>query len=111
MTVNVLNIPGEIIAVAIGAGILLVFAITLILGRVPRVPPGSRGYRPEDENEPEVVRPDGYIDSFAHDIEEAGGSLIVWVAVVGILGWWLIYLIVNWQPHIYPFMSNVWVPR
>lgn len=114
MTLNVLNLWGEIIAVAVGAFILLLFAIALVLGHRPTVPPGSRGHRPEEDSaEHEVIRPDGYIDSFARDIEEAGGGLtpVVKIAAVGILGWWLVYIIVNWAPHIYGYMSNVWVPR
>lgn len=114
MTVNVLSLWGEIIAVTIGAAILLLFAVALVLGHRPTVPPGSSGPRPrENEGEHETIRPDGYIDSFAKDIEEAGGSLtpIVKLSLVGILGWWLIYMIVNWQPHLYTWASQIWVPR
>ena len=103
MTANVMNVWGEIIGIAVGALILLVFAATTaLMARRPRVPPGSRGFRPKDEEvDHEVIAADGYIDSFAGVIEEAGGSLpaVVAVAVVAIPLWWLAYLIINWSPY------------
>jgi hypothetical protein len=102
VTQNSLLIFQEIVAVVAGAVVLLIFA--LALGIPPRhaVPPGFKGHREgEEEGESEVVRADGYIDSFAGVIEEAGGSLplIVRIAIPGILLWWLIYMIYNWQPR------------
>jgi hypothetical protein len=111
MTVNVLNIPGEIIATAAGVVVLLIFAITFsILVRRPGTLPGEAGPRTSgaaeqghnvegEEKGGEVVRADGYIDSFAGKIEEAGGGLppIVKVSLIGVWIWWLIYLIVNWS--------------
>jgi hypothetical protein len=67
----------------------------------PKVLPGSKGHRdPQDQTEHEEIRADGYIDSFAGEIEEAGGSLpwIVRLAIPGVLLWWLLYLILNWAP-------------
>jgi hypothetical protein len=102
MTQNVLQVGNELIWLLGGAGILLLFALTLALRHRPRVLPGSSGHREEEaEGEHEVIRPDGYIDSFAGVIEEAGGALppVLWVAIPGIVLWWLLYLILYWTPR------------
>ena len=114
MTMNVMDFWWEIIAVVSGAAILLVFGIALILGKKPTVPPGSRGYRgEEDSGTEEVIRPDGYVDSFAGVIEEAGGSLppIVKLSLIGIGLWWLAYLIINWEPHLFPYLARNFIPH
>jgi hypothetical protein len=102
MTQNVLEVVPEALGIAAGVFVLLVFALAIALPHRPKVLPGSSGHRSdEDQEEHEVIRPDGYIDSFSHEIEEAGGGLtpIVWVALPGILLWWLLYLIINWTPR------------
>jgi len=102
MTQNVLQVGKELVWMLGGAGILLLFGLTVALRHRPRVLPGSSGHRETDaEEEHEVIRPDGYIDSFAGVIEEAGGSLppVVWVAIVGVFLWWLLYLILYWAPR------------
>jgi hypothetical protein len=102
MTQNVLQLWPEILAVGAGALILFLFALTVALPQRPRTLPGSRGHREaEGEGVHEEIRPDGYIDSFNRNIEEAGGALpwIVRLALPGILIWWLIYLILNWTPR------------
>jgi hypothetical protein len=102
MTQNVLQVGKELIGLLGGAGVLLLFALTLALRHRPKVLPGSSGHREKEaEGEHEVIRPDGYIDAFAGVIEEAGGSLppVVWVAIPGILLWWLLYLILFWAPR------------
>lgn len=99
MTQNVLQVWPEVVAIVGGAAVLLLFALTVALKHRPSILPGSSGHREEEEEgEHEVIRPDGYIDSFAKEIEEAGGSLppVVKLALPGILLWWLIYLILNW---------------
>ena len=102
MTQNTLQIGPEIVGVVGGALVLFVFALTLALRHTSKVLPGSSGHREERaEGEHEVIRPDGYIDSFARVIEEAGGSLppVVRIAIPAVLLWWLIYLIVYWTPR------------
>jgi hypothetical protein len=102
MTQNVLQVWPEIIGVVSGAAILLLFALAIALPHRPKVSPGSSGHRPaDDEVLHEEIRPDGYIDSFAKDIEEAGGGMpmVVRIALPGIILWWLIYLIMNWVPR------------
>jgi len=99
MTQNVTQLWPEIVAVGAGALILFLFALTVALPHRPKVLPGSSGHREEeDEGVHEEIRPDGYIDSFNRNIEEAGGALpwIVRLAIPGIIIWWLVYLILNW---------------
>ena len=102
MTQNVLQLWPEILGVLSGIIVLLLFAITLGMRHRSKVLPGSSGHRvQEDEGDHEEIRADGYIDSFAKDIEEAGGGMppVVKLLLPGILLWWLIYLILNWTPR------------
>jgi hypothetical protein len=102
VTENVLQIGQEILWILGGAAILVLFAVTVALPNRPGVLPGSSGHREAaEEAGHEVIRADGYIDSFGGEIEEAGGGLplVVLLAIPGVLGWWLIYLIVNWTPR------------
>jgi hypothetical protein len=99
MTQNVMDLGSQIIWIAAGAFVLLLFALAVAMPHRARMLPGSQGHRAkEEESEHEEIRPDGYIDSFAGEIEEAGGGLplVVRIALPGILLWWLLYLIVNW---------------
>ena len=99
MTVNAVPLWTEIAWVGIGALALFLFALTIGLRHRPTVMPGSKGHREkEDEGEHEEIQPDGYIDSFAGVIEEAGGGMppVVKLALPAIILWWLIYLILNW---------------
>ncbi len=95
----------EIGWIVASAAILLLFGITLAFPHRPRVLPGSMGHRPQGEGRDkaghELIRADGYIDTFAGVIEEAGGSLppVVRVAYPGIILWWLFYLIYYWFPR------------
>ena len=83
MTQNVLNVSNEIVWIAAGAVILLLFAVTVAMPHRGKVLPGSSGHREEDEEaEHEEIRADGYIDSFAKEIEEAGGGMPPVVVVV-----------------------------
>jgi hypothetical protein len=102
VTQNVASVGYIVFWVAGGALILLLFAIAVTWPHRPKRPPGISGHREgADEAEHEVIRPDGYIDSFAKEIEEAGGGLptVVKLAIPGVLLWWLIYLILFWAPR------------
>jgi hypothetical protein len=102
MTQNVMQLGPQVISVVVSALVLLLFALTFALPHRPKTLPGSRGHRdPRDQPGQEEIRPDGYIDSFAKEIEEAGGALplIVKLAIPGVLLWWLLYLILNWAPR------------
>jgi hypothetical protein len=102
MTQNAMDFPLAIVYLVGGVAVLFIFALTVAIGHRPKTLPGSSGHREKEaEGEHEVIRPDGYIDSFANVIEEAGGSLppVVRIALPGVILWWLIYLIVYWTPR------------
>ena len=113
MAANVLNVWGEIIGIGGGALILIIFGLTFSpLVYRPKVPSGGAVERAGsgekeahqehgEESGGEHVRADGYIDSFAGLVEEAGGSLplIVSVFSIGLLIWWAVYLVVNWSQY------------
>jgi hypothetical protein len=101
MTQNALRVGPEIIGIVVGALVLLIFALTFALPSRSRVLPGSQGHREDEEDgRHEDVRPDGYIDSFNKEIEEAGGGLpwVVLIALPGVLVVWVLYLILQWTP-------------
>lgn len=101
MTDNVLRLWPEILTV-IGWGLVsLLFAITLGMPHRPKIRPGSQGHRLAGQSgENEENLPDGYIDSFAGVIEEAGGGMppVLKLALPAILICWVLYLIFNWAP-------------
>ncbi len=119
MTMNVINRWGEIIGIAGGAIILLIFGLTFSpLVYRPRVPSGAAVERTgpgekeahqarEEQTGGEHVSADGYIDSFAGLVEEAGGSLplIVTVFSIGLLLWWGVYLVTNWSQYLWSVRS------
>jgi hypothetical protein len=119
MTLNVINVWGEIIGIGFGALVLLIFGLTFSpLVYRPKVPSGSAAERTEpgekeehqahgQESGGEHVRADGYIDSFAGLVEEAGGSLplIVSVFSIGLLVWWGLYLVINWSQYLFSVRS------
>jgi len=101
MTENILNLTREVLGVIGWVIILFAFALTLGLPHRSKVLPGSSGHRPAEESgEDEEIRADGYIDSFAGEIEEAGGGMpaVVKLLFPTILLWWLLYLILYWAP-------------
>lgn len=97
MPENVLNLWAEIVWVAVGAVVLLMFGIAVAIKHHPSTLPGSSGRREKDTGGSEEIRPDGYIDSFAGVIEEAGGGMppVVKLALPGILIWFIAYLLVG----------------
>ncbi len=111
MVLNVLNVWGELISIVGGLLVLLIFGLTFSpLVYRPKVPSGAAAEKAEpgekegheaegQEKGGEHVRADGYIDSFAGLVEEAGGSLplIVSVFSIGLLIWWAAYMILEWS--------------
>ena len=82
--------------------ILFLFAVTIAIHHRANVTPGSRGHRDTStESGHEEIRPDGYIDTFAGEIEEAGGGMppVVKLALPAILIWWLLYMVLFWAPR------------
>ena len=99
---NVLQVGPEIFSVVVGALVLFAIALTFAVRHRARVSPGSRGHRPEEEEgESESIGPDGYIDSFANAVEEAGGSVpvMVWITIAVTMTAYVGYLILFWQPR------------
>lgn len=100
MTVHGIGMGTEVFGVAVSVAALLIFTLAIALRHRPTVPPGSSGHREISDTEHEEIRADGYIDSFSHEIEEAGGGmpLVVRLSLVGVLAWFVIYLILFWSP-------------
>lgn len=102
MTQNVAQPWEAIVWIVGGAVVLFLFALAIALPQRSGVLPGSSGHRKEGEEAGhEEIRADGYIDSFAKEIEEAGGGLppMVKLALPAVLLAWLLYLILNWTPR------------
>ena len=100
MTDNVTELWLEIGWVVGGIFTLILGLMILAYRHRPSTASGSSGHRTGDETfEHEVVRPDGYIDSFAREVAEGGGSAPLTIKIVwGLtLLWWLVYLILFWQ--------------
>jgi hypothetical protein len=99
---NVLKVGPEIVSVVLWTVVLFAAALALAVRHRARVASGSQGNRPADqEGESETIGPDGYIDSFANTIEEAGGSLprIAGVIMIALIVAYFAYLIMYWQPN------------
>lgn len=85
MPLNVINIPYEIFSVV--AGILVAVGAALAFSfrhKSTNADAGEKGPRPPgSEEDVERVSPDGFIDSFAGVISEAGGGMPVigWVII------------------------------
>jgi hypothetical protein len=102
MTQNAQDIWKDVVWIVLSASVLVLFAVAAAWPHRAATRPGSSGHRPpEEQGEHEVIRPDGYIDSFANEVSEAGGGLpvLLKIALPGVLLWWLLYLILNWSPR------------
>lgn len=98
---NVLRVGVEIYSVIAGLitllGAALVFAFKY---RATSDKAGASGQRPAGRaKEGEIAAPDGFIDSFAGVISEAGGGVPFMATLIMIVVFvsWLVYLIANWQ--------------
>lgn len=98
---NVLDVWGQLFSVVVGMLVLFGGALAFAVRHRMRVTSGSRGRRPNEEADVERVSPDGYIDSFADSISEAGGGMpIVGTVIIAItLVSYFAYLILFWQPR------------
>ena len=98
---NVLRIGPEIFAVIAGMIVFLGAAMAFAFKyRATSAKAGESGHRPEDQaDEAERVRPDGFIDTFAGVISEAGGGVpfMAWVIMGTTLVCYVVYLFINWK--------------
>jgi hypothetical protein len=97
----VLNVGSAVFTVVLWTVVLLAIALSFSFKyRATSDKAGARGHRPaEQSNEGEAVRPDGFIDSFAGVISEAGGGVpfMATLIMVAVFIVWLAYLILNWK--------------
>jgi hypothetical protein len=118
MAMNVLNVWGEIFGIVGGALILIVFCVTFYpLVTRYRVPPprlddeGSTEGNPDNQTRgvlPEgKIRPQDYIDSINGEVNSGRGviPLVVSIFSIGLLLWWLIYLVTNWSQYLWSVRS------
>jgi hypothetical protein len=98
---NVLRVGPEVFSVVAGTivfiGAALAFAFKY---RATSSKAGERGQRPADQaREGERVSPDGFIDSFAGVVSEAGGGLpfTAWLIMGTTLVCYVVYLFLNWK--------------
>jgi hypothetical protein len=98
---NVLQVGPELFSVI--AGTIVLFGAALAFAfkyRATTDKAGVSGHRPEGEmKQAEIVRPDGFIDSFSGVISEAGGGLpfMASIIMIAVLVSWLAYLILFWR--------------
>jgi hypothetical protein len=97
---NVLKIGPQIFSVIAGTLVFLVAALAFAFKyRATSDKAGARGQRPaEQSREAEIARPDGFIDSFAGVISEAGGGIpfMATAIIIVVLVCYFAYLFVNW---------------
>jgi hypothetical protein len=98
---NVLSVGGQTISVIVGTIVLLGAALAFAFKyRATSDKAGASGQRPADQkDEAEIARPDGFIDSFAGVISEAGGGIPFMAAIIMLvtLVTWFVYLLINWK--------------
>ena len=102
MPANVMNVPYEIFSVV--ASIIVMIGAALAFSfrhKATHADAGEKGPRPKDsEEDVERVSPDGFIDSFAGVISEAGGGMPVigWVIIGVTAVSYVAYLFLFWNP-------------
>jgi hypothetical protein len=98
---NVLRIGPEIFSVLAWTVVLMAAALVFAFKyRATSDKAGASGTRPTSEaHKGEIVRPDGFIDSFSGVISEAGGGvpLTATIIMIAVFAMWLLYLILNWK--------------
>lgn len=101
MPENVLKIGPQIFSVVAGFIVFLGAALAFAFKyRAASDKAGARGSRPSGQTEEaEIARPDGFIDSFAGVISEAGGGVpfMAWMTIAVVLVCYFAYLFVNWR--------------
>lgn len=99
MPKNVLEIWPQLIPVFVGIQVLLGLALAFSFRYRTGAESGRKGHR-DEEGEAERVSPDGWIESFAGRIEEAGGGfpLMGRIIIIVTLIWYFAYLLLFWAP-------------
>jgi hypothetical protein len=99
---NVLRVGPQVFAILAGTLVFLGAAMAFAFKyRAASAKAGESGHRPDDQaKDAERVSPDGFIDSFAGVISEAGGGLpfTAWLIMGTVLVCYVVYLFVNWTP-------------
>ncbi len=97
---NVLDVGQQLFAVVVGTIVLLGASLAFAFKhRATHADAGSAGHRPTDgEEDVERVSPDGFIDSFAGVISEAGGGMPImgWVIISTVAVCYFVYLFIHW---------------
>ena len=98
---NVLRLGPEVFSVVAGIIVLLGGSLAFAFKYNPTSDKaGARGTRPPGQaEEAEVARPDGFIDSFAGVISEAGGGVpfMATLIILAVLVSYVVYLVANWR--------------
>ena len=101
MPENVLKIVPQLISVIAGTIVLLGAALAFSFKyHATSDKAGTRGQRPADQTkQAEIAAPDGFIDSFAGTISEAGGGVPFTAALImiAVLVTYVVYLFINWK--------------
>ena len=102
MPENVLEIGPQLFAVVAGTIVLLGAALAFAFKyHATSSRAGEQGVRPADSKEDTTrVSPDGFIDTFAGTISEAGGGMpyTVWIIIGVTLFCYFAYLFLYWNP-------------
>ena len=98
---NVLRIGPQLFSVIAGTVVFIGAALAFAFKyRATSAKAGEHGHRDEgDQPDDDRVNPDGFIDSFAGVISEAGGGLpfTAWLIMGTTLVCYVVYLFVNWK--------------
>ena len=102
MPENTLQVGPQIFAVIAGMIVFLGAALAFAFKyKATSAKAGERGHRPADsEEDTERVSPDGFIDSFAGTISEAGGGMPYtgWLIIGVVSVCYVVYLFLYWTP-------------
>jgi len=98
---NVLRIGPQVFSIVAGMLVFLGAAIAFAFKyHATSAKAGERGQRPEGQMEDaERVSPDGFIDSFAGTVSEAGGGVpfTAWLIMGATMVCYVVYLFVYWK--------------
>lgn len=117
MVINVLNVWGEVIQIIISIVVLIIFCLIFVpfssRFRVPSpklkdVPqPGDEIEKQPEDVEEDKIRVDDYVESFNGNAVQGKGAvpIVVTIILIGLLVWWVIYLVTNWSQYLWSVRS------